>query len=103
MIATEADLLRRLGVPRETAAMAAQTVGVKAYLHAMILKEGESRILGFAPDGKRAETVVACWERIYGADFHPKKKRARTPMGSKNFEKLLQGAREAGQVARGEK
>jgi hypothetical protein len=76
MIRTESELCRRLGIPLETQALAAQTVtgGVKAYLRDYITKDGETRVLERGEDGKGVRLSWQVWEAIFNTPFHPRKK-----------------------------
>lgn len=79
MITTPADLAARMGIDRETLAIAAQTVpgGVDEYLRQHITRiMGEMSIAGPHPSGKGVERYGACWERVTGKNFDGRKKRA---------------------------
>jgi len=75
MITTPDSLAERLGIPRETLAIAMQTEGVKHYLRRFIIAEGEMRVLARGPDGKGIVRSVDVFETVFGEPLHPKRKR----------------------------
>lgn len=71
------ELAARLSVPRETAAIAVQTCGLKAFLKRFILEEsGQSQILGKGADGKLLYAGEV-WEALTNENIDGSKRRAR--------------------------
>jgi hypothetical protein len=78
MITTLDQLAHRIGVPRETMALAVQTVpgGLTAFLRAHIVETyGEMNVIGRGANGKGVERAGECWERLTGRGLDGKKRR----------------------------
>ncbi len=77
VITTERQLWKRLQIPQETIAIAAQTCGVKSYLRDRIKLHGAMNVACRSADGKSIMRYEDCFQAIYGEALDGKKKRVK--------------------------